>query len=589
MVDLNSPSEIAREVLRRLATRRIPPTPENFREIYHEILGSPPEEGFPERSLRQIVTALPRVTPEQLKVARQFEAVIAEKSWLALKQQLVTMVSEQAEEPLNWNALIREVLVQVERRQSGLNSFTKQEALSRVLEGSVDPTLLHSRLQGLIKGWALLPAANSVDVAAESAPVAAASAVSEPAHVEEAKPGLAAAPEEWRILLASLLETAVGMLLIDTPELAGEATALGKVLRDPVEGAGEAFDQRLKQFAYKVQWAAQDQSYIRQALLNLLQLIIENIGELVIEDKWLQGQMSVLLELFSRPLDKNSLAELGERLRDVIHKQGTIKRSLTEAQNRLREMLAFFVDRLGELAESTGNYHGKITAFAERISTAGSLQELAGLVDDIAKETQTVEQSARRSQAELQSLRTTVDQAHKEIARLETELSQASEMVRHDPLTGALNRKGFEEMLEREMARQVRRSSLLSISLLDVDNFKALNDTYGHATGDDALRHLAMVIRENLRPQDSCARYGGEEFLVLLPDTGMEDAAIVMRRLQRELTKRFFLHENQKLLITFSAGVTEIKDGEAPEEAIGRADKAMYSAKRQGKNRVEIG
>jgi len=590
MVDLNSPSEIAREVLRRLATRRIPPTPENFREIYHEILGSPPEEGFPERSLRQIVTALPRVTPEQLKVARQFEAVIAEKSWLALKQQLVTMVSEQAEEPLNWGALIRDVLAQVERRQSGLNSFTKQEALSRVLESSADPALLHSRLQGLVKGWAMLPAASGVDVGAESAAAPAVVPVAaEPAPVQAAALGLSAAPEEWRILLASLLETAVGMLLIDTPELADEATALGKLLRDPVEGNGDAFDQRLKQFAYKVQWAAQDQSYIRQALLNLLQLIIENIGELVIEDKWLQGQMSVLLELFSRPLDKNSLAELGERLRDVIHKQGTIKRSLNEAQDRLREMLAFFVDRLGELADSTGNYHDKITAFAERLNTAGSLQELAGLVDDIAKETQTVEQSARRSQAELQALRSTVDQAHKEIARLETELSQASEMVRHDPLTGALNRKGFEEMLEREMARQVRRSSLLSISLLDVDNFKALNDTYGHATGDDALRHLAMVIRENLRPQDSCARYGGEEFLVLLPDTGHEDAAIVMRRLQRELTKRFFLHENQKLLITFSAGVTEIKDGEEPDKAIERADKAMYNAKRQGKNRVEVG
>jgi diguanylate cyclase len=75
---------------------------------------------------------------------------------------------------------------------------------------------------------------------------------------------------------------------------------------------------------------------------------------------------------------------------------------------------------------------------------------------------------------------------------------------------------------------------------------------------------------------------------VLLPDTGQEDAAIVMRRLQRELTKRFFLHENQKLLITFSAGVTEIKDGEEPDKAIERADKAMYSAKRQGKNRVEV-
>jgi diguanylate cyclase len=321
--------------------------------------------------------------------------------------------------------------------------------------------------------------------------------------------------------------------------------------------------------------------------LNLLQLIIENIGELVIEDKFLQGQMAVLMELFSQPLSKSSLAELGERLRDVIHKQGSLKRSLNEAQSRLREMLAYFVDRLGELAESTGNYHGKITIFAAKINSASSLQELTGLVDDIAKETQLVEQSAKRSQTELQSLRTTVDQAHKEIVRLEGELEQASAMVRHDPLTGALNRKGFDEILQREMARKVRRNSLLSVSLLDVDDFKKLNDTYGHATGDDALRHLATVIRDNLRPQDSCARYGGEEFMVLLPDTALEDAAVVMRRLQRELTKRFFMHENKKMLITFSAGVAEIRPDEEPALAIERADQAMYRAKRAGKNRVE--
>lgn len=589
MAEPTSPSEIAREVLRRLATRRIQPTPENFRELYHEILGEPPEEAFPDRALRQIATAMPRATPDQLKAARQFETMLAEQSWPALKQWVLALVSEQVEEPPNWSALIRDLLAQVERRQSGLNSVTKQDALHRVLEGTVDPAILHTRLQGLVKGWAQLPGASNVDV--DVAPAAQVATAVAPAATPAAdtNTGLSAAPEEWRVLLASLLETAVGMLLVDAPELAAEATELAKMLRDPVASSSEAFSQKLKQFAYKVQWVAQDQSYIRQALLNLLQLIIENISELVIEDKWLQGQMAVLRELFARPLDKNSLAELGERLRDVIHKQGTIKRSLNEAQDRLRQMLAFFVDRLGELAETTGSYHGKITVFAKRIHEASSLQELAGLVDDIAKETESVEQSARRSQSELQSLRSTVDQAQKEIARLELELSQASEMVRHDPLTGALNRKGFDEMLERELARQTRRGSLLSLSLLDVDNFKALNDTYGHTTGDDALRHLATVIRENLRPQDSCARYGGEEFLVLLPDTGDEDAAIVMRRLQRELTKRFFLHDNQKLLITFSAGVTAFTQGEAPEHVIERADQAMYRAKRAGKNRVEIG
>jgi diguanylate cyclase len=124
------------------------------------------------------------------------------------------------------------------------------------------------------------------------------------------------------------------------------------------------------------------------------------------------------------------------------------------------------------------------------------------------------------------------------------------------------------------------------VGLLDIDNFKQINDSHGHQTGDEALQHLVDVVRENVRPQDSVARYGGEEFVVLLPDTLLDSAVATMVRLQRALTKRFFLTGQQKLLITFSAGVAEMRDSEAPEEAIDRADKAMYIAKRSGKNRV---
>lgn len=589
MADFNTPSEIAREVFRRLTARRIQPTPEHFGELYHQISGVPPEEPFPERHFRQIAAALPRAKPEQLRLARQFETACAERNWQSFKQQLIILLAGQDNEPLAWAALIRDLQTQVERRQLGINSITKQEALNRVLESSAsDPTALFSRLQGLVKGWAQLSSANNVDVEQEAPAAAEASPPSKPVPAAT-NADLAAAPELWRALIADTLESAVGMLLIDTPELAKEASALAKLLRDPTTGDTEDFSARLRQFSYKVQWIAQDQSYIRSALLNLLRLIIENIGELVIEDKYLQGQMAVLMELFSRPLDKGVLEELGERLRDVIYKQGTIKRNLNDAQDRLREMLAHFIERLGELSDATGHYHGKVSAFAEQITKASSLDELTGLVDEIVTETKTIETRARNSQLELKSLRVTVDQANKEIARLEGELEQASEMVRHDPLTGTLNRKGLDEMLARETARMERRGSKLSLAMLDVDDFKKLNDSLGHTTGDEALKHLANVIRENIRPQDSAGRYGGEEFLILLPDTGLEDGLLAMRRLQRELTKRIFLHDNKKVLITFSAGVAEMQEKETVQTAIERADKAMYKAKKAGKNRVEGG
>ena len=177
-------------------------------------------------------------------------------------------------------------------------------------------------------------------------------------------------------------------------------------------------------------------------------------------------------------------------------------------------------------------------------------------------------------------------EAEQEVIRLQNELAETSEMVRHDQLTGALNRKGLEETLDRELARSQRRGTPICVALLDVDNFKALNDTYGHQTGDDALVHLARVIRETMRPHDTLCRYGGEEFLVILPDTQVADAVSALTRLQRELTKRFFLHKNDKLLITFSAGVTAFRAEEKRNDAIARADAAMYQAKKTGKNRV---
>jgi diguanylate cyclase len=173
-----------------------------------------------------------------------------------------------------------------------------------------------------------------------------------------------------------------------------------------------------------------------------------------------------------------------------------------------------------------------------------------------------------------------------QITKLHEELDRVSVQARHDPLTGALNRRGLEEALEKEISTVRRKETPLSVALLDIDNFKALNDALGHAIGDTALTHLAQVARECMRPQDTLARFGGEEFVILLPDTPLEKGVDAMTRLQRELTKRFFMAGTEKVLITFSAGVAQMTNDEPGMDAIRRADQAMYLAKRTGKNRV---
>ncbi|HTY99150.1 MAG TPA: GGDEF domain-containing protein, partial [Rhodocyclaceae bacterium] len=334
------------------------------------------------------------------------------------------------------------------------------------------------------------------------------------------------------------------------------------------------------------QFVAEDQAELRGALLHLLQLVVENIDQLVIDDQWLHGQIAVVSDLVRQPLSLRQMDDVERRLKDLIYKQSALKKNLNEAKDRLKAMLATFIDRLADFSVSTGDYHDKIERCAEKISHANDIGELSDVLGEVMQETRGIQLSAQRSHEELTDMRRRVGEAEKEISRLQDELAQASEMVRHDALTGALNRKGMEEALEREVGRVRRRQSRLCVALLDIDNFKKINDRLGHQVGDEALVHLAGVTLQTIRPQDTLARYGGEEFVVLLPDTSLDDAIKAMVRVQRELTKRYFLHNNEKILITFSCGVAEQGESERSADALRRADQAMYLAKRAGKNRV---
>jgi diguanylate cyclase len=173
------------------------------------------------------------------------------------------------------------------------------------------------------------------------------------------------------------------------------------------------------------------------------------------------------------------------------------------------------------------------------------------------------------------------------ISKLQEELSQLSEKVSEDPLTGLLNRRGLDEAMVREVSRAHREGLDLCVALIDVDNFKVFNDQYGHSVGDAALLHLAKVMQETLRATDIPARFGGEEFVILLPNTSLDYAVRTIERLQQVLTERFFSGNNQRLLITFSAGVALFNVDEAQDDVIMRADQAMYLAKETGKNQVK--
>lgn len=329
-----------------------------------------------------------------------------------------------------------------------------------------------------------------------------------------------------------------------------------------------------------------DDATLRDALLRLLMLIIDNMTVLTADESWIQGQMMALRRAAEPPLSLPQLDRVGGLLKDVIAKQGAAKSRADQAQAELRTMLAVFLERLTSMTETSGIFQGKLEHSVKRIEEAKSIEEIAPVLREVISATRAMSEESLQVRDELRSIKARTEATEAELNKLYTELNRLSNQARHDALTGVLNRQGMEEALEIEIARVRRKDSSLCLAMLDIDNFKKINDSRGHAAGDEALAHLANVVREALRPQDTLARYGGEEFVVILPETTLDDGVQALQRLQRELTARLFLSGQDKILITFSAGVAQLGADETGLEALKRADLAMYQAKRAGKNRV---
>ena len=492
-----SPSEIAREALKKIAEGNLPPTPANFQAFYNDIARLPNSAPFPDTQLRQLATNLTPHGNVQIEQLNALDTAISGRSWQGV-----------------------------------------QDALHAFIAGA----------------------------AASATPAA---------HL----------PQSLAPVLCRLLEGLLSAFGRTDPRFNAAADEVLALLRlSPCEtSALESAAQRLSQL---VPVAVEEHLEIREMLLKLLHLIIANIGELALDDHWLKGQVDGLLAVVAPPLTLRHLDDMERRLRDVMDKQSRAQSRSAEAQEELRLMLSTFIDRLATMTESSSTFQGRIEHSARQIEMVSRIEDLAPLLRDVVAATNAMAEETARSREQLRALQDKVKATEAELTQLHRDLDSASSLARHDPLTDTLNRKGLDEALDREIAAMRRRNTPLSVCLLDLDNFKKLNDRLGHEAGDHALVHLSKVARQSMRPTDTLARFGGEEFVILMADTSLEQGIEAMTRLQRELTKAFFLSGKEKILITFSAGVAQLTDNETGNEAIRRADQAMYLAKRAGKNRV---
>jgi len=233
-------------------------------------------------------------------------------------------------------------------------------------------------------------------------------------------------------------------------------------------------------------------------------------------------------------------------------------------------------------AGSATSYTESLAGVTQKLGATKDREGLRGIVESLV-------QTAKDMEVSNQALEARLNASKQEIHQLQENL----ETVRHesltDPLTTLANRKFFDQALEKAMSEATTKREPLTLMMTDIDHFKNFNDSYGHQTGDQVLRLVAMAVKNNIKGQDIAARYGGEEFAVVLPNTVLRSATTVADHIRRAvMTKQLMKRSTHEQLgrITISIGVAVLHDGDTAQSLIGRADACLYAAKHAGRNRV---
>jgi diguanylate cyclase len=585
MDQTNSSIDIARQAFMRLSKEKRPPTPENYRSVYNEIAGIKTTDKSDElgKALQKVLHDAGKRHSRYVAAERTITELLEKQDAIKLEGQLQKLlVIDKNLTEVNWSVLIRYLLKQLDTNHKGVTLSRKKEGLSKVLNNFADDAnTMGDKIQTLVKSWGeeavsvetLVTTTEAKDIPLEPA------AVNTKAEV--------ATTDKWRDMMLETLELELIPNLQEQPDAQKKAKALLAKMRQPAsEQALTKHAEALKNTLLTLEMQRDTQHNINSTLLNLLRLMTKSMDEMVLDDEWLHSQITIINDIVNKPININTLFDAESSLKDLIQKQMNLKPALHNAKDTLKMMVSAFVNSLANMTESTSDYHEKIEGYQQKLSSTEEVVELTSVLKNILDDTRAVGLNVQHSREEIEEGQKKAIEAEQKIKQLTAELDYISEVAHEDFLTGTLNRRGMDEALEREFSRADRYNTPLSIAMMDIDHFKKLNDTFGHAKGDEALTHFAKVVKDVKRTTDVLARYGGEEFIIILPATKQEDAINVITRVQRELTKNFFMSNDKHVLITFSAGVAERISGEKIEAIVPRADAALYEAKNTGRNRV---
>jgi len=291
---------------------------------------------------------------------------------------------------------------------------------------------------------------------------------------------------------------------------------------------------------------------------------------------------------------------LNQTINETLAKNGTLTEddldrvynafiSLVRHDEKIDKVSSRVVDEIDQVmammdaaAGSASNYTETLTRDSDRLGVTKDREGLRAIVQSLVS-------TANDMKEDNQALEQRLNASRDEINQLQENLAVVRAESLTDPLTGLANRKRFDSQLVRAMVESTERSEALSLVMVDIDHFKSFNDTWGHLTGDQVLRLVAMSLKQNVKGQDLATRYGGEEFAVVLPNTVLRSALTVADHIRRAVMSKQLLRRStgENLgRVTISLGVATLHKGDTPQSLIARADACLYAAKRSGRNRV---
>lgn len=274
-----------------------------------------------------------------------------------------------------------------------------------------------------------------------------------------------------------------------------------------------------------------------------------------------------------------------DRLLRAYVPQYRLDEKVEEVGDELSAELASIVADIQHAARSTGDLGKSLQALMAHLGQASSAEQIKLVVGALVVAARAMAENSLKLEARIAQSKHLIQDLHQDLEALRAESLT-------DELTGIPNRKRFGQLLKMETLEADESGDPLCLAIVDVDNFKRVNDRFGHQTGDQVLRLVAQTLRRHMRPGDHAARYGGEEFALLLPRTGLREAVRITEQIRKAVGSREIIKRSSRQcigLLTLSIGVTPYRLGETPDCFIGRADRCLYDAKQRGRDRVECG